>query len=124
MNESRDIQREGVVQDEEVFLYKIYDVLSKPSRPKTLESLFIHYQIIKLFEEIENKTNTRKKSLSSLFKKYNLDTSRHGFSIEMFTGGLLHEFFFITLTLQEEIVIGPTKKPVIFYMVGDLVFLD
>ena len=32
---------EGVVQDEEVFLYKLYDVLSKSNRLKTPEPVFI-----------------------------------------------------------------------------------
>jgi len=45
MNESRNTQRKGVVQDEEVFLYKLYDASSKPSRPKTLEPLFIQGKI-------------------------------------------------------------------------------
>ena len=34
----------------------------------------------------------------------------------MYLGGLLHELFFITLTLQGEIIIGPTKKLVTFYV--------
>ncbi len=42
----------------------------------------------------------------------------------MYSERLPHELFFITLTLQEEIVIGLTKELVVFYMVGDLAFLD
>ena len=42
----------------------------------------------------------------------------------MFTGGLLHELFFIALTLWGTLVIGPTKKLVATYMVGDLEFLN
>jgi len=42
----------------------------------------------------------------------------------MFTGGPPHEPFFITLTLRGEIIIGPTKKLVASYVVGDLAFLD
>jgi len=38
---NKEKQREGMVQDEEVFLYKPYNVLSKPSRPRTLEPIFI-----------------------------------------------------------------------------------
>ena len=42
----------------------------------------------------------------------------------MYTGGPLHESYFIALTLQGQIIIGPTKKMVTSYMVGDLVLLD
>jgi len=42
----------------------------------------------------------------------------------MYSERLPHEPFFIALILQEEIIIGPTKKLVVFYMVGDLAFLD
>jgi len=40
----------------------------------------------------------------------------------MYTGGLPYKLFFITLTLQETLVIRPTKKLVATYIVGDLVF--
>ena len=46
------------------------------------------------------------------------------FSIEMYIGGLLHESYFIMLTLQRKIIIGPTKKLVASHMVEDLVLLD
>jgi len=42
----------------------------------------------------------------------------------MYLEGPLHEPFFITLTLWKTIVIGPTKKLVTSYVVGDLAFLD
>jgi len=42
----------------------------------------------------------------------------------MYTEGLPHEPYFITLTLQRQIIIEPTKKLVTTYMVGDLVLLD
>jgi len=50
--------------------------------------------------------------------------SRREFPIEMLTGGPPHKPFLITLTLQGEIIIGPTKKLVASYVVGDLEFLD
>ena len=37
---------------------------------------------------------------------------------------LPYEPFFIVLILEEIMVIGPTKKLVALYVVGDLVFLD
>jgi len=38
--------------------------------------------------------------------------------------GLPYKPFFITLILHGEIVIGPTKKLVAYYVVGNLTFLD
>jgi len=35
-----------------------------------------------------------------------------------------HKLYFITLTLQGKIMIRPTKKMVVLYIVGDLVLLD
>jgi len=42
----------------------------------------------------------------------------------MYTRELLHELFFIALTLWGEIIIGLIKKLVASYVVGDLTFLD
>jgi len=42
----------------------------------------------------------------------------------MYIGGLLHEPYFIVLTLQEQMVIGLMKKLVTTYAVGDLALLD
>ena len=57
-------------------------------------------------------------------KKYNIDTTRKCFPIEMYIGELPHEPYFIALTLQRQIIIGPIKKLVITYIVGDLALLD
>ena len=59
-----------------------------------------------------------------LEKKHNADTTRKGFPIEMHIGGPPYEPCFIMLTLQEQIIIGPTKKLVTIYVVGDLALLD
>ena len=48
---------------------------------------------------------------------------RKEFPIEMYVGGP-YELYFIALTLWGEIVIGPTKKLVVYYVVGDLVLLN
>ena len=45
MNVDKGKQREGVVQDEEVFLYKPYKVSSKPNRLRTSEPIFIQEEI-------------------------------------------------------------------------------
>jgi len=49
---------------------------------------------------------------------------RKGFPIKMYTGESPHKQYFIVLILQGEIVIGPTKKLVVSYVVGDLTLLN
>jgi len=59
-----------------------------------------------------------------LEKKHNANTTRKGFPIKMYMGGPPHEPYFITLILQSQIIVEPTKKLVTTYVVGDLVLLD
>ena len=59
-----------------------------------------------------------------LKNKHNADITRKGFPIEMYTEGPSHELYFIMLTLQERIIIGPTKKLVASHVVRDLALLD
>ena len=37
MSIDKEKQKKGVIQDKEVFLYKLYTILSESSKPKTLE---------------------------------------------------------------------------------------
>ena len=75
-------------------------------------------------QEEQDKQYWNKIAIIFLEKKHNADTTRKELSIEMYTGGLLHELYFIALTLQGQIIIGPTKKMVASYVVGDLMLLD
>ena len=59
-----------------------------------------------------------------LKQKHNANTTRKGLPIKIYSGGLSHKPYFITLTLQGQIIIGLTKKMVTSYVVGDLVLLD
>jgi len=52
--------------------------------------------------------------------KNNMETSRNRYSIKMFQGGLPHELFFITINNRGQVIIGPNKKLVATYMVGEL----
>ena len=63
-------------------------------------------------------------AIKFLKQKHSTDTTRKEFLIEMYIGGPLHEPYFIVLTLQRKIIIGPTKKLVILHVVGDLALLD
>ena len=38
----------------------------------------------------------------------------------MFQGGPPHELFFIAIDNQEQVIIGPNKKTVAMYVVGEL----
>ena len=52
--------------------------------------------------------------------KYNTETLRNGYLIRMFQGGPLYEPFFITIDNQGQVIIGPNKKMVAIYIVGEL----
>ena len=53
-----------------------------------------------------------------------MNTTRKGFYIQTYIGESPYEPYFIALMLQGKIIIGPTKKMVASYMVGNLVLLD
>jgi len=53
-------------------------------------------------------------------QKYNLKTARDGYQIPMFQGGPPHEPYFIAIDNREQIIIGPSKKIVATYVVGEL----
>ena len=66
-----------------------------------------HYKSLQPQEE-QNEQYWNEITIVFLEKKHNVDTIRKGFPIEMYIGGLLYELYFITLTLQGQIIIGPT----------------
>jgi len=55
-----------------------------------------------------------------LEKKHNMDTTRNGYQIHMFQGGLPHEPYFIAIDSREQVIIGPGKKIVATHVVGEL----
>ena len=52
--------------------------------------------------------------------KYNTETSRNRYPINMFQGGPSHEPYFITIDNWRQVIIGPNKKMVAIYVVGKL----
>ena len=56
--------------------------------------------------------------------KHNADTTRRGFPIKMYMDSPLYKLYFIVLTLQGQIIVGPTKKTIASHVVGDLALLD
>ena len=63
-------------------------------------------------------------AIEFLKQKHNADITKCEFPIKMYMKGLLYELYFITIILQGEIIIGPTKKLVALYIVGNLALLD
>ena len=83
----------------------------------------LHYKSLQPQEE-QNEQYWNEITIAFLEKKHNVDTIRKGFPIEMYIRGPLYELYFITLTLQGQIIIRPTKKMVASYVVRDLALLD
>jgi len=55
--------------------------------------------------------------------KNNTETSRNRMTIKMFQGGSPHEPFFIAINNRDQVIIGPNKKTVAMYVVGELEIL-
>ena len=53
-------------------------------------------------------------------QKHNAEIVRNGYPIVMFQESSLHEPYFITIDNREQIIIGPSKKTVAIYVVGEL----
>jgi len=58
--------------------------------------------------------------LALVDNKYNTEMSRNGYSINIYQGGPLHEPYFITIDNRGQVIIGPNKKTVAIYVVGEL----
>ena len=52
--------------------------------------------------------------------KYNTEISRNRYPINMFQEGSPHEPYFIAIDNQGQVIIGPNKKTVAMYIVGEL----
>ena len=53
-------------------------------------------------------------------EKNNTKISRNRYPIVMFQGGPPHEPYFIAIDNQKQIIIGPNKKIIAIYVVGEL----
>ena len=53
-------------------------------------------------------------------QKHNTETTRNGYPIVIFQGGLPHEPYFIVIDNRGQVIIGPNKKTVATYVVGEL----
>ena len=82
-----------------------------------------HYKLLKPQVE-QYKQYWNEITIAFLEQKHNANIMRKGFPIEMYMDNLPHELYFIVLTLQGQIIVGPTKKLVTTHMIGDLALLD
>jgi len=49
-----------------------------------------------------------------------MDTARNGYQIHIFQRGPPHEPYFIAIDNREQVIIGPGKKIVATYVIGEL----
>ena len=138
----------GHIEEEEVILAKPYEV-SKSSSLTTSTMSFItdkvenllkymkfvwswtqiwlfqlppHYQSLKSRGE-ENPKFWKEVVMAFVDKKHNTETTRNSYQIIMFQGSLLYEPYFIAIDNREQAIIGPSKKTVVTYVVGELEIL-
>jgi len=52
--------------------------------------------------------------------KHNTEISQNNYPITMFQEEPLHEPYFIAIDNQSQVIIGPNKKTVTTYMIGEL----
>ena len=78
-----------------------------------------YYQSLKSKGE-QDPTFWKEVATAFLDQKHNIEISRNGYQIYMFQGGLLYKPYFIAIDNRKQIIIGPSKKIVATYMVGEL----
>jgi len=138
-------KEEGRIEDEEVILIKLYKVDSLSSL-STQSSSFINEEIdnlLKYMKFVKSPTQTRifrppphyqllqsrgeqdpdfwkEVAMAFVENKYSIKTSRNRYPINMFQEGPPHEPYFIAIDNQEQVILGPNKKMMTTYIVGEL----
>ena len=137
-------KEKGTIENEEIILVRPYEISS--STISTSSTSFIsdkvenltkymkfvktpsqtrifrpppHYQSLKSRGE-QDPVFWKEVAKAFLENKGNTDTSRNSQQIAMYQGGPPHEPYFIAIDNQEQIIIGPNKKTVAMYVVGEL----
>jgi len=78
-----------------------------------------HYQSLKSRGE-EDPEFWKEVATAFVDQKNNTEMARNGYKIVMFQGGPPHEPYFIAINNREQVIIGPSKKTVATYVVGEL----
>ena len=142
----KEIKKEkGTIENKEVILVQPYEVssftTSSPSSTSFIldevENLSKYMKFVKMpsqtrifrpppyYQSLKSRgeqdpTFWKEVTMAFLDKKKNMDTSRNGYPIPMYQGGLPHEPYFIAINNQDQIIIGSSKKIVAMHMVGEL----
>jgi len=134
----------GVIEDEEVILVKSYEVSTTTSSSSSTSFIIDEVEnLLKYMKFVRTPSQTRifkpppyyqslksrgeqdlifwnKVAKTFLEKKHNTDIARNGYQIHMFQGGPPHKSYFIAINNREQVIIGPGKKIVATYVVGEL----
>jgi len=143
MNEEIKEER-GVVENEEVILVQPYKVSSSTTSSSTTSFIIDEVEnLTKYMKFMKTPSQTRIfqlppyyqslksrgeqdpefwKEVATAFmdRKRNTDTSRNGCKIPMYQGGPPHEPYFVVIDNKDQVIIGPSKKIVATYVVGEL----
>ena len=128
------------VEDEEVILIKPYEVSESNFINDKVENLIKYMKFIRFptqmrifrllphYQSLQSRGEQNlefwKEVATVLVKeKHNTKTARNGYPITMFQGVLPYEPYFIAINNQGQVIIGPNKKTVATYVVGELKML-
>ena len=143
MEEEAKEEDKGMIENEEVILVRLYEVSTTTSSTTTsfitdeVENLFRHMKFVRTplqtrlfkppphYQALRSRgendpTFWKEVATAFLEKKHNTETARNGYQIHMFQGGPPHEPYFIAIDNKDQVIIGPSKKIVATYMVGEL----
>ena len=141
INEKKTEKEEKKVEEEEIILIKPYEVSES-----TASSSFVDEEVnnlLKYMKFIKSPTQTRIFQLPPHYQalwsrreqdsdfwneiatalvenRHNMETSRNEYPINIFQGEPPHNLFFIAIDNQGYVIIGPNKKTVAIYAVGEL----
>ena len=106
------------ISDEIENLTKYMKFMKTPSQTRIFW-LLPYYQFLKSRGEQDPKFW---KEVATVFldRKKNTDTSRNGCQIPIYQGGPPHEPYFVAIDNKDQVIIGPSKKIVTTYVVGEL----
>ena len=132
------------MEDEEVILIKPYEVSTTTSLSSStsfitdeVENLFKHMKFVQTpaqtrlfklpphYQSLKSRGEQdpafwKEVAIAFLKKKHNTNTARNGYQIHMFQGGPPHKPYFIAIDNRDQIIIGPSKKIMAMYVVGEL----
>ena len=104
--------------DEVKNLFKYMKFIRTPTQIRIFR-LPPYYQSLK-FRDEQDLEFFKEVTTALVDKKYNTKTVRNGYQIAMLQGGPPHKPYFITVDNKGQVIIGPNKKTVAIYIVGEL----